>query len=135
MAQRGLPADSCLIPFRLCITETWWHVTRCYVIAGTLLYDGMYVYTHAAGNTALVKSPAGTPGKQAHFTRASAAGDGLGGARVGVRLQVRLVLGVHARKEVVSRGAAASVCAAAAVPQADAHPREACNQMHSQRTR
>ena len=83
----------------------------------------------------LLRSLAGTLGKQAHFTRASAAGDGLCGARIGVRLQVRLVLGVHAREEVVGRAAAASVRAAAAVPQADAHPREACKQQRCQPAR
>ncbi len=70
-------------------------------------------------------------GRGAHQARAGAAGHGLGGARVGVRLQVVQVGSVHARKESVRRfstgaGAVFGRRGAQAAPHIDVHARAAC---------
>ena len=97
------------------------------------MVDGIMRALRAAGNDRCTcRMLAGTPDLGAHVSRASAAGDGLCGPRIGVCLQVRLIFGMHAREEVVRRGAAMCVCGAAmcicgaaAVPQADAQSRAA----------
>ena len=63
-----------------------------------------------------------------HIMRARGAGDGLGGACINVLLQVRRVLGMHARKKLLRRAAADGRhhIAVPAASHANAQPWPAC---------